>query len=198
LLLHNDRADEAEKHLRQALVLTPELSFGNASLGMLRVRQRNFAAAKEHLQQAMKSDPKNYLAHYYYAYALSREAMDQGQTVTGYSPEAAAQMRAALTRAMEIAPDFPEPYRLLAFVDLATNTRLDEAVALLERALALSPGRHEFSYVLAQVQFRRKDYKSARATLQQVIAGRPNPQLLVQAQEMLEVVDLREKYQPQP
>jgi tetratricopeptide (TPR) repeat protein len=119
LLLHNDRGDEAEKHLNQALTLTPELSAANASLGMLRARQRNFPAAKEHLRRAITSDPQNYLAQYYYAYALSREAMDRGQTVTGYPAESAAQMRTALTKAIEIAPGFPESYRLLAFLNLA-------------------------------------------------------------------------------
>jgi len=196
LLLHYDRGDEAEKHLRQALALSPELSAANASLGMLRVHQRDFVAAKEHLQRAMKGDPQNYLAQYYYAYALSSEPMDQQQTVTGYAPETAAQMRTALTRAMEIAPGFPETYRLLAFVNLITNTRLDEAVTLLEHALTLSPGRHEFSYVLAQVHSRRKNYKAASVILEQVIAGNPNPQMRALAQEMLETVRLREKYQP--
>ena len=195
LLLHYDRREEAEKHLRQALALSPELSAANASLGMIRVNQRDFAAAKEHLQRAMKDDPQSYLAHYYYAYALSSEPMDQQQNVTGYTPEAAAEMRAALLRAIEIAPSFPESYRLLAFVNLITNTRLDDAVALLERALTLSPGRHEFSYVLAQVHLRRKDYKAARVTLEQVIAGNPNPQMRELAQELLEDVRLREKYQ---
>lgn len=195
LLLHYDRSEEAEKHLKQALTLSPELSAANASLGLLRVNQRDFAAAKEHLQRAMKGDPQNYLAHYYYAYALSSEPMDQQQTVTGYAPETAAQMRSALTRAMEIAPGFPESYRLLAFVNLITNTRLDDAVALLERALTLSPGRHEFSYVLAQVHLRRKDYSAARVILEQVIAGNPNSQMRALAVDMLETVRLSEKYQ---
>ncbi len=196
LLLHSDRGEDAEKHLQKALALTPELSTAHASLGMLRSRQRNFPAAKEHLLRAIKSDPRNYLAHYYYAFALSREAMDRGLNVTTYGAEAAAEMRAALTTAIKIAPDFPESYRLLAFVNLATNTRLDEAATLLARALTLSPGRHEFSYVLAQVQLRLKDYKAARATLEQVIASSTNPQLRAQAQEMLDMVALREKYQP--
>jgi tetratricopeptide (TPR) repeat protein len=196
LLLHNDRGEDAEKHLQKALAQTPELSAAHASLGMLRVRQRNFPAAKEHLRRAVKSDPRNYLAHYYYAYALSREAMDRGLGVTAYGAEAAAEMRAALTTAIEIAPNFPESYRLLGFVNLATNSRLDEAATLLERALTLSPGRHEFSYILGQVQLRLKDYKAARATLEQVIANSTNPQLRAQAQEMLDLVALREKYQP--
>ncbi len=49
---------------------------------------------------------------------------------------------------------------------------------------------------LAQVHLRRKDYKLAHVVLEQVIAGNPNPQMRVLAQEMLETVRLREKYQP--
>lgn len=193
LLLHYERNDDAAKHLLQALTLAPELSTAHASLGMLYARQRDFAAAKAHLQRALKSDPQNYLAHYYYAYALSSEPMDRQQTVTSYAPEAASEMRVALTRAMELAPNFPEPYRLLAFVNLITNKRLDEAVTLLERALTLSPGRHEFSYVLAQVHLRRKDYKAARVVLEKVIASNPTSQMRALAEEMLETIKLSEK-----
>ena len=196
LLLHSERSDDAEKHLLRALALTADLSMANASLGLLRANRREFASAKEHLQRAIKSDSQNYLALYYYAYTLSSEPMDDQQTVTGYMPEDAAQMRDALTKAIEISPDFPEAYRLLAFVYLMTNTRLDEAVTLLQRALSLSPGRHEFSYVLAQVYLRLKDYKAARVTLEQIVAGGPDPQMRALARDMLETVALREKYQP--
>ncbi len=196
LLLHHERGDEAEKHLLRALSLEPDLSMANTSLGLLRANRRDFAAAKEHLRRAIKSDPQNYLAQYYYAYALSSERMDDQQMVSRYGPEEASQMRTALTKVIEISPDFPESYRLLAFVYLMTDTRLDEAVTLLQRALALSPGRHEFSYVLAQVYLRRQDYKAARATLEQIIANGPDMQMRALAQDMLETVALREKYQP--
>ena len=55
----------------------------NASLGLLRANRRDFATAKEHLRRAIKSDPQNYLAQYYYAYALSSERMDDQQMVSG-------------------------------------------------------------------------------------------------------------------
>jgi tetratricopeptide (TPR) repeat protein len=196
LLLHTDRVDAAEKNLLQALKLSPDLATANASLGMLHVRQHNFSTAKELLLRAIKNDPQSYLARYYYAFALSREGMDQSENVMSYPAEKFEQMRLALTKAIEMAPGFPESYRLLAFVNLANNTRLDEAVKLLERALALSPGRHEFSYVLAQVHLRRKDYDSARATLDQIITGNPSPRMRSLALEMLDTVALREKYQP--
>jgi tetratricopeptide (TPR) repeat protein len=196
LLLHTNHFDAADQHLKKALTLAPELSTANASLGMLRLRQGDVAAAKGLLQKAIASDQNNYLAHYYYADALSREEMDAQRNVSSYPPESVARMRTALNKAIEVAPGFPEPYRLLAFVNLVTNTQLAESAALLEKAIALSPGRLDFSYVLAQVQLRRKDYKAARLTLEQVIAGNPNPQMRVQAEVMLNRAVREEQNQP--
>lgn len=198
LLMHTNHLDSADKHLKKALTLAPELSSANASLGVLRLRQGDINAAKGLLQKAIASDQNNYLAHYYYADALSQEKMDGEGRVLSYPPESVARMRTALNKAIEVAPGFPEPYRLLAFLNLATNTQLAESVALLEKAIALSPSRLDFSYVLAQVQLRRKDYKAARLTLEQVIAGNPNPQMRVQAEAMLKRALTEEQNQTQP
>jgi len=196
LLLHTNHFDAAEKHLKKALTFAPELSTANASLGVLRLRQGDVAAAKGLLQKAIASDQNNYLAQYYYADALSREEMGLDRQVWSYPQESAARIRVALNKAIEVAPGFPEPYRLLAFVNLATDTQLTESVALLEKAIALSPGRLDFSYVLAQVQLRRKDYKAARLTLEQVIAGNPSPQMRGRAEVMLNTVVMEEQNQP--
>ena len=188
--------DPAFQHLKKALTLAPELSTANASLGVLRLRQGDVAAAKVLLQKAIASDQNNYLAQYYCADALSREEMGSDRRVSSYPPESVARMRTALNKAIEVAPDFPEPYRLLAFLNLAANTQLTESVALLKKAIALSPGRLDLSYVLAQVQMRRQDYKAARLTLEQVIAGNPNPQMRAQAEAMLNRVVMEEQNQP--
>lgn len=196
LLLHTHRLEDAEQQLKKALMLAPELSAANASLGVLRLRKGDISAAKELLQKAIASDPNNYLAQYYYAHALSREGMDEAGNVLRYSPESVVLMRTALTKAIDVAPGFPESYRLLAFVNLVSNTRLEESVALLERALSLSPSRLDFSYVLAQVQLRRKNYKEARLTLEQVIAGSPNGNMRTAAEVMLNRAVLEEQNQP--
>jgi hypothetical protein len=46
------------------------------------------------------------------------------------------------------------------------------------------------------LQLRRKDYKAARLTLEQVIAGNPTPQMRVQAETMLNRAVLEEQNQP--
>src|SRR5205085_8323707 len=116
LLLHIERPEDAAKYLQRAVALDEKLAEARAALGMTRVRQRRFAEAEEQLRQAVTLAPDSCLAHYYYAYALSREGMDEEQATTGYSPEVARVMRAELQRAIMLEPRFPESYRLLAFV----------------------------------------------------------------------------------
>jgi tetratricopeptide (TPR) repeat protein len=165
LLLHLSKLDAAEARLQQALALDPNLTMAHASLGILRARQGQFAEAKKNLQAAVGSDSNNYLAHYYYAYALSREGMDRSSMISGYAPETASTMRAELKKAIELSPGFPESYSLLAFVNMVTGEQLDESVALLKRALALSPGRQDMNLMLAQIYMRQQKMDLARQAL---------------------------------
>lgn len=170
LLLHSNRAD-SETYLQKALGLDPNLAMANASLGMLRVRQGKSDEARKSLERAVAASSQNYLIHYYYAYALSREGNLDMQTVLGFAPETATKMRSELKRAIELRPDFPESYSLLAFVNLVTNHELDETVQLLKRALAGSPGSNELVFMLAQLYLRQEDFKTARQLIDKLTAG---------------------------
>jgi tetratricopeptide (TPR) repeat protein len=185
LLRHTDRFEEAEARLKQALALDPGLALAAASLGMLRVEQRRFQEARTILSRAALAAPDNYLVRYYYAFALSREGMDEEHSTSGYPAATAHTMQAELRKAIELAPGFPESYHLLAFVQLAMNKELDEAIRLLKIALALSPGRYEFISVLAQVYLRQENFKAARATLEPVISASPDKRIREQAQSLL-------------
>jgi tetratricopeptide (TPR) repeat protein len=186
LLLHINRYDDAARHLQKAIALNPRLAIAHAALGMTRVRQRQGAEARRLLQQAVSLEPDNYLTHYYYAYALSREEMDDEQEITDYKPEPAQVMRTALRRAIALKPDFTESYRLLAFINLVTGEQLPEAVELLRQGLKLSPGRPDLTFILAQVYLRQKDPDAARLTLQQLLNSGANPRLRARAQSLLE------------
>ena len=186
LLLHINRYDDAAKQLQKAVALNPGSALARASLGMTRVRQRQGAEARRLLQQAVTLEPDNYLTHYYYAYALSREEMDDEQEITDYKPEPAQMMRAHLRRAIALNPDFTESYRLLAFINLVTGEQLPEAVELLRHGLKLSPGRPDLTFILAQVYLRMKDPDAARLTLQQLINSGANPRLRARARNLLD------------
>jgi hypothetical protein len=58
--------------------------------------------------------------------------MDASQVVSEYLPETARRMRAEIKKAIELCPDYPELYGLLAFVNLVTNSHLDESIDLLK------------------------------------------------------------------
>jgi Flp pilus assembly protein TadD len=185
LLQHAHQFDQAEKYLQQAVALDPNLAIAQASLGMMRMYQKRFAEAKQYLQRAAASDSKNYLVHYYYAFVLSREGMDQGGMVRGYSPENVTLMREELKKAIDLAPRYAESYHLLAFINLITNEQLDESINLLRRAMALAPGEKRFDYVLAQIYLRKQDFKAARQLLEPLARNSAEPEMQASAQSML-------------
>src|SRR5882672_8822946 len=164
LLLHSNRP-ESESYLQKALALDPNLAMANASLGMLRVREGKSSEARKNLEAALSANSQNYLIHYYYAFALSREGNADLQPVTAFAPETARKMRDELEKAIALRPDFPESYNLLAFVNLVSGSQIDESVAMLKRVLTTSPGRNDLVFMLAQLYLRKEDYKAARLLL---------------------------------
>jgi tetratricopeptide (TPR) repeat protein len=128
------------------------------------------------------------LAHYYYAYVVSREVMEDGQSVSGFPQEATQTMRTHLRRAIELKPDFPESYHLLAFINLVSDDQLDESIKLIQRALALSPGNENFSFVLAQLYLRKQDFVQARKVGEPLAAKASDPQLRAHAESLLKVI----------
>jgi tetratricopeptide (TPR) repeat protein len=188
LLLHSNRS-EAETYLQTALQLDPTLGMAHASLGMLRFRQGKTDEARASLERAVAASSQNYLAHYYYAYALSRQRPED--TEARYTPEHLATIRQHLKRAIELRPDFPESYTLLAFVSLISNTEIDESMAIMKRVLKQTPGHIGYMFMLAQLYMHERDYKAARPLLEQV--AKSNDGVNKHAQYLLSQLEKRDK-----
>ncbi len=188
LMLHLRHAD-CEQYLKKAIQLDPNLAIAHAALGMAQMKERRFAEARESLERAVALETQNHLIHYYYAYVLSREAMDESNFVSGYEPEVTQKMREHLKKAIAIAPGFPESYNLRAFINLVANEELDESAEMLRRAMALSPNRQDFVFMLAQVQSRRRQYDEARKLVEPVITQASNHQLRQRAQSLLDSIN---------
>jgi tetratricopeptide (TPR) repeat protein len=165
LLLHTNHPDAA-KYLENALRLDPNLAMAHASLGMLRFREHRTDEARASLERAITLSSNNYLIHYYYAYSLSRRSPEEKSE--RYTPEQITKIRQHLKRAIELRPDYPETYDLMAYVSLVTLDQVDEAIAAMKRVLHASPGRIYSKLVLAQLYMHTEDYKSARPLLEQV------------------------------
>lgn len=168
LLLKSNRED-CELYLQKALALDPGLAIANASLGLLRERQGRHVEARKSLERAVAAGAQNYLVHYYYAYALSQEGFKDSDAVMGMAPETAAIMRRELKRAIELRPDFLGSYSLLAFVNLVTETDLQQTLDMLKQVLAGSPHHTDLILMLAQLYLRKEDFKSARAAIDKLM-----------------------------
>jgi predicted Zn-dependent protease len=192
LLLKSNRTD-SEAYLQRALALDPNQPMANASLGLLRVRQGKSAEARRHLELAVAASSQNYLIHYYYAYALSREGNSDMDTVMGMPAETATKMRSELKRAIELRPDFLESYSLLAFVNLVTGTDLDETLEQLKKVLAGSPRRNDLVFMLAQLYMRKEDFKAARQMIDRMKSSN-DPQATGRAQSLLNQINAIEEH----
>jgi tetratricopeptide (TPR) repeat protein len=167
LLLHSNRAD-AYTYLEKAVKLDPNVAMAHASLGMAYFREGKVNEARASLARAVAANSQNYLAHFYYAFTLSRSTPDEGPVMGGYPPEIAAKIREHLQKAIALRPDYPESYNLLAYVSMVTGKDVDEAIASLKRVLSQSPGMHNLSYMLGQLYAHKGEFKTAIELLEQV------------------------------
>jgi len=191
LLLHAHRAD-GEAYLKKALTLDPNQPMANASMAMMLLRQGKTIEARKQLERAAANSP-NYLIHYYYAYALSRQTNNEDEIVTSFAPEVAATMRTELKKAIELRPDFAESYDLLAFVNLVTGTNIDESIELLKKILATAPGRNDTRFILAQLYLQKEDFKTARPLLEQLSGVYNDAPTRQRAQFILDQLKAREE-----
>ena len=195
LLLHTERADDAESYLRRALELDGGLAAARVSLGALRLKQGRVAEAREELQRAASLDPQNYLAHYRLADALNREGTVTSSdkiSVQDFERRTDA-IRAELRKAIELVPGFLEPYRLLAAVELERGDKPAEAAALLRRALELAPRRADLVLLLAQAHLIGGEFEEARRLVEQVARRGGDARLREQAALLAGRINAREE-----
>src|SRR5262245_20990617 len=188
LLWRIHRSVDGEAFLNRALSLDPELALAHQSLGTLRLRQNRYAEARRHFRRAIEAGSQDYLTHYYYAYAIHREQVDESQYVSDLPEESVKEMRAALGFARRLNPDFADTYKLLAFINLVRGEDLDEAIDLINRAISLAPNRDDVVYTLAQIQLRRKDYAAARRTALTLAGAAAKSDIRERANSMLEKI----------
>ncbi|HWT01005.1 MAG TPA: DUF1570 domain-containing protein [Pyrinomonadaceae bacterium] len=198
LLLHTNRLEEAAGHLEKAAALDPRLAVARAALAVLRVRQNDFEGAVKLLDREDAAGVEGgYLVHYYRAYALSRQGSASETFVeTFYGDQTARRMRAELEKVIGLNPSFAEAYRLLAWVNLVRDERLDESLNHIRRALELSPRRREYALLLAQIHLRREAFGDVRRILEPLARGGAgcSPVVRGQARSLLAAATAREQY----
>lgn len=192
LLFHASRFDEAETHLRQALTLNADSAQANMSLGLVKMKQKDFAGAKKFLKKAIETDEKNYLAHYQYAYVLSREAMTDTGFATNFDKSLADEVKTALKKSIALNPDFAESYSLYAFVSAVRNEDIDEAIQFIKKSLEISPGNQKYLIRAAELFLRKENFAEARLIARKVYETASDSQMRLYAQNTISVIDSTE------
>ncbi|HXG84897.1 MAG TPA: tetratricopeptide repeat protein [Pyrinomonadaceae bacterium] len=189
LLYHGERFKEAEALLQQSLALDANSSQAQMTMGLVKMKQKNFDEARKYLEKSVRADAKNYLAYYNYAYVLSREGMDNGGFVLRYSVETAGKMRESLKKSIELNPKFAESYNLYAFISVVQNEEIEQGIDYLRRALTIAPGNQWYSVRLAELYMRKQDFAAGRKLSQKVFETAADNELKNYAQNTVKSID---------
>ena len=189
LLFHINRLTEAATHLDEALRLDGKSVLANTSLGLVKIKQNDFTEAGKYFEKALAINDKNYLTHFRYAYALSRDGMALYGFVSGYDGEQTRKMRQSLKKAIELNPNFAESYNLYAFISMVRNDEIDEAIAYLEKALQIAPGNQWYAMRSAELYMRKEDFSNARRVVQKVFQTAPDDAMRLYAQNTIKTIN---------
>ncbi|REJ75931.1 MAG: DUF1570 domain-containing protein [Acidobacteria bacterium] len=168
LLYHIREYDDAAAYLQKALASDPDNTLANTSLGMIYMNKRNFELAKRYLERAVAANRSNHRAQYSYAYALSRESMDEFGYVSAFPASSAAKMRDALKASIEAEPAFAPSYQLLAFINLVNGEDLEGALEYIAKGLRVKPGNAELELLQAKIYLRQEKYDEAERIARKV------------------------------
>lgn len=185
LLYHMHRLDDAEIYLNEALGLDENSSPANTTLGLVKMRQKKFTEAKQFLEKAIRTDAKNFLAYFSYAFVLSREEMTDRGFASGFSAARAEQMRENLRKAIALNPNFAESYSLLSFVNIVRGEQIPESVEIIKKALAIAPGNQWYQVRLAELYMLGENYAESRKILQRLVATASDDRLKLYAENSL-------------
>lgn len=193
LLYHTNRFDDAEPYLVKAIELDPGSTMAATALGMVKFRQNKFTEAERFLESAVAQNSKSHMAHYWYAFVLSRSGQNEFGFVSGYAPEKAGKIKASLSEAIRIKPDFTESYELFAFVNLVNNEDLDDSVAKLRQALKYQPGNQRYALRIAEILLRQRKFKDANTIAAKIAETTDDPQIRQRAENLVTEVSRNEQ-----
>jgi TolB-like protein/Tfp pilus assembly protein PilF len=184
---------KAESSLALALAIDEQLGAAYASVGLSRVRQGDSTGAETAFKRAIELDPNNATPYHWYGDLLINAmgqpeaaipVLERARELDPLSPiinitlgealEASGQFGEAMTlyrKAIEIEPDFPAAYYLIATHYRAVYGKMDEAVRWYHEELAIEPSRD--LGVLGQTYLDLGDDEKAEYWIDRAIALHP-------------------------
>jgi tetratricopeptide (TPR) repeat protein len=141
-LAYNHRATNAQGLLDRVLQEDPKNVLAHETKGFLASQQGHPDEAEKWYEQAVQLDSQSYLAHYYYAVSLMRDAREAPQ-----QEHAESSLRAAVKLNPSFAPAFDSLGVLLAM----RHKNLDEARSLGLTAISLDPANIGYRINVANI-----------------------------------------------
>jgi hypothetical protein len=114
--------------------------------------------------------------------------MDDFGFVREYPPDVSNKMRESLRRAIEINPEYPESYRMLAFVLMIGNEDLNEAIALLKKGMAYQPGNQQYELLMAQIYLRQEKFAEAKSIVDRLAKTAEDEQMRSSAEQIANTI----------
>ncbi len=131
------------------------------------------------LEAGLKQYPDN--TDLLYEYAMQAEKMDRLDL-----------METALRKVMQIAPNNQHAYNALGYSFAERGIRLEEAYALVSKAVSLAPDDPFIMDSMGWVQYRLGRLKEAEALLRKAYSLRPDPEIAVHLGEVLWVIGMQD------
>jgi Flp pilus assembly protein TadD len=183
VLLRQDRFAEAEAKFNEALALDQNAAWAHSGLGLSRVMQDRAVEGLTSLQRGAALAEQDAMAHF----ALGLGAMRCDAPGCAEQGGGTAAARLALSRAVELVPEFPDALSFLGYVETVEG-QLDEAERHLTAAVSFLPAREDYQLHLAQVYIRQANFPKAQALLGPVMAASRNPEYRESARRLLGVI----------
>jgi tetratricopeptide (TPR) repeat protein len=95
------------------------------------------------------------------------------------------EMETNLRRVIALKPDEAQAYNALGYTLADRTNRIDEAVTLLDKALALAPNDPFILDSMGWAQFRKGNFEAARTYLDRAYKARPDPEIAAHLGEVL-------------
>ncbi|MDD5089831.1 MAG: tetratricopeptide repeat protein [Candidatus Wallbacteria bacterium] len=125
------------------------------------LKNENYSLAYRKMAEHLKSNPKDGEGYHLLGYALEK---------LGHVDKA----EIAYKKALELAPELPDPMNNLASLYLESNRNIEEAITLVHRALAARPDDPSFLDTQALSLYRQDRHREALDILQKLIDKLPD------------------------
>ena len=177
-LAHDGRDSEARALLQDVLRNDPAHVGARETMGYIAYQQHNYDDARRWYQEAIKLDPNDFIAHFFFAAAGIRKGTLDKTSQAG--------IEESLRAAIKINPSFPLAYDALAAFYAQRGIHLNEAYDLIEKAVQLGPGVPEIRIDESQVLINMNKPKEAAEVLQLTLKMSHTPEQVAAVETVLE------------